>query len=260
MSERHYYRIEHEGQAHFAERHGQELRLLSAAPWLDGAPTGVSVGRAGARLLAPVTPSKILGIGRNYAAHAQELGNEPPKQPLVFLKPPSSVVGPDAEVVLPHQSQRVDYEGEVGVVIGRRARHLTPERALEHVFGYTAVCDLTARDLQKLDGQWARAKGFDGFCPVGPSVCAGLEPSRLAVSLSVDGERRQHGRLTELIFSIPSLLVWLSAAMTLEPGDLIVTGTPEGVGPLSPGSAVTVEVAPLEPLCFRCVADPLSPP
>jgi 2-keto-4-pentenoate hydratase/2-oxohepta-3-ene-1,7-dioic acid hydratase in catechol pathway len=195
-------------------------------------------------LLAPVMPSKIVCIGRNYRDHAAELGNEVPKQPLLFLKAPSAIIAAGEAIRIPAISQRVDFEGELGVVIGRTCHRLKAEEDVRpYIRGYVIVNDVTARDLQKSDGQWSRAKGFDTFCPVGP-VVSDL-PDRgagVAVTTRLNGEVKQHGSTTDLIFDIPALLRYISAAMTLNPGDLIATGTPAGVGPMKPGDVVEVEI------------------
>jgi 2-keto-4-pentenoate hydratase/2-oxohepta-3-ene-1,7-dioic acid hydratase in catechol pathway len=201
-------------------------------------------------LRAPIAPSKIVCIGRNYAAHAKELGNEVPKEPLLFFKPPSAVIGPGELVVLPPESERVEHEAELGVVIGRRIRRASRDEAAAAVYGYTCVCDVTARDLQKRDGQWTRAKGFDTFCPVGPWIETELDPSDLGVTCTVDGAIRQSGRTSQMIFDVPSIVAYVSDAMTLEPGDLVVTGTPEGVGLLAPGQRVVVAIERIGELAF----------
>jgi len=221
---------------------GDRARRFDGSPF-EGARLGsIEIAWSSADLRAPVRPSKIVCVGRNYAAHAKELGNEVPKEPLLFFKPPSSVVGPGGAVVLPKESERVEHEAELGVVIGRRVRRVAREQAMAAVYGYTCVCDVTARDLQKRDGQWTRAKGFDTFCPVGPWIETELDPSDLAVTCAVDGVVRQSGRTSQMIFDVASLVAYVSAAMTLEPGDLLVTGTPEGVGPLEPGNKLIVSV------------------
>lgn len=205
--------------------------------------TGETVALEEVRLLAPVIPrSKVVGIGRNYAAHAAELGNEVPAEPLAFLKPNTSVVGPGDPVVLPPQSQRVDYEGELAVVIGRLCRDVPVERVPEVVLGYTVANDVTARDLQKSDGQWWRAKGFDSFCPLGPYLVTDLDVTDLRVTTRLDGETKQDGRTSQMIFDVPTLVAHVSSVMTLLPGDVILTGTPEGVGPMTAGQRVEVEV------------------
>ena len=189
-------------------------------------------------------PGKIIGIGRNYRDHAAELGNTVPAKPLLFLKPPTTVIDDGAAIVLPPESRQVEFEGEIGVVIGRRLRRATEEQARAAIAGITCVNDVTARDLQRTDEQWTRAKGFDTFCPVGPRV----EPTdqrrfdQLEVFCRVNGKERQHGRALDMVFSILALVSYVSHAMTLEPGDLIATGTPAGVGPLAPGDVVEVEI------------------
>jgi 2-keto-4-pentenoate hydratase/2-oxohepta-3-ene-1,7-dioic acid hydratase in catechol pathway len=183
-------------------------------------------------------------VGRNYAAHAKELGSDLPVEPLLFLKPPSSLIGPGDAVVLPPESARVEHEAELGVVIGRRARLVSRERAMEYVFGFTCVCDVTARDLQRKDGQWTRAKGFDTFCPVGPFIETDFDPTNARIVCRVNGEVRQDASTGQMIFDVPSLVAYVSRVMTLEPGDLLITGTPEGVGPLAAGDALEVELGP----------------
>ncbi len=184
----------------------------------------------------------MIGVGRNYADHAAELGNEVPAEPLLFLKPNTSVVGPDDPIVLPRQSQRVDYEGELAVVIGRLCKDVPRERVAEVILGYTCANDVTARDLQRSDGQWARAKGFDSFCPLGPYLVTALDVEDLRVTTRLDGETVQDGRTSDLVHKVADLVVHISAAFTLLPGDVILTGTPAGVGPMAAGQRVEVEV------------------
>jgi 2-keto-4-pentenoate hydratase/2-oxohepta-3-ene-1,7-dioic acid hydratase in catechol pathway len=187
---------------------------------------------------------KIICVGRNYLEHARELGNEVPERPLLFFKPPSAIVRDGEEIVLPPESERVEHEGEIAVIIGRRARHVDEDEAMQYVAAYAPLNDVTARDLQKTDGQWARAKGFDTFCPLGEPVPAeGIDPRELEVVCRVNGEVLQRGRAAEMAFSIPFLISYISRIMTLEPGDVIATGTPAGVGPLRPGDVVEVEVS-----------------
>jgi 2-keto-4-pentenoate hydratase/2-oxohepta-3-ene-1,7-dioic acid hydratase in catechol pathway len=196
-----------------------------------------------ARLLAPVEPSKVVCVGRNYREHAAELGNSMPTEPLLFLKAPSAVVGHGDAIELPEQSERVEHEGELGVVIGRRCRAVSEdEDPLSYVLGYTCVNDVTARDLQRRDVQFTRAKSFDTFCPVGPYVVTGLAPADLRVETRVNGDVRQNGRTSAMAFPVPFLIRYISSVMTLNPGDLIATGTPAGVGPLTDGDTVEVEV------------------
>ncbi len=220
----------------------RELRGNPFSDWELGEEVG---SLAEFPLLPPVVPTKILCVGRNYPAHAAEHGSEVPPEPLLFFKPPSAVIGPGQPIYLPPQSAQVDYEAELAVVIGRRCRNVRPEEAWECVWGVTCANDVTARDLQRRDGQWTRAKGFDTFCPVGPWVVTGLseaDVADLAVICRVNGEIRQHGRTSEMVFSPAALIAYASAVMTLEPGDLFLTGTPAGVGPLHPGDVVEVEV------------------
>lgn len=187
-------------------------------------------------------PSKIICVGRNYAAHAKELGNDVPSSPLIFMKPPSSAIGDGEAIILPRASRRVEYEGEIGIVIGKRAYRVDERDARTYVRGVVALNDVTARDLQKTDGQWTRAKGFDTFCPVGAEGAAPETLDGLAVITRVNGVERQRGTAADMVFSIPQLIAYVSAIMTLLPGDVIATGTPAGVGPLAPGDLVEVEI------------------
>jgi len=190
----------------------------------------------------PVRPTKIVCVGRNYDAHARELGNEVPATPMLFLKPPSALIGPGEPIVLPDTSRQVEYEAEIGVVIGARLRGASEADAERGIGGYVCVNDVTCRDLQKTDGQWGRAKGYDSFCPVGPAVRNGLDWRALEVIGRVNGQERQRAPATGMHFAIPFLVSYISAIMTLEPGDLIATGTPAGVGPLRDGDVVEVEI------------------
>jgi 2-keto-4-pentenoate hydratase/2-oxohepta-3-ene-1,7-dioic acid hydratase in catechol pathway len=192
--------------------------------------------------MIPVRPSKIIGIGRNYVAHAQELGNPMPAVPIIFFKPPTSLIGDGDTIVLPGVSQRVEFEAEIGIVIGKRLRHADLAEAERAVAGYTCVNDVTCRDLQQTDGQWGRAKGFDTFCPVGPRVAEGLDWRTLELICRVNGVERQRARSSDMHFSIPHLVAFVSGIMTLEPGDLIATGTPAGTAPMSDGDRVEVEI------------------
>jgi 2-keto-4-pentenoate hydratase/2-oxohepta-3-ene-1,7-dioic acid hydratase in catechol pathway len=201
-----------------------------------------SISLEKAKLLAPVQPSKIICVGRNYVAHAQEHGAEVPEVPLLFFKPPSSLNGPGGTIVLPPQSQQVEHEAELAVVIGRKGRWIQPEQAMEHVFGYTIANDVTARDLQRKDGQWTRAKGFDTFCPVGPWIETEFEAADALITCHVNGDLRQMTSTRDMVFSISQLIAFASSVMTLEPGDLILTGTPAGVSPLAPGDTVEVTI------------------
>ena len=205
--------------------------------------TGARYPVVDVRLLAPVLPSKVVAIGKNYADHAREMGGEPPPEPVIFLKPSTAVVGPRDPIVYPVKlSERVDFEGELAVVIGRLCRQVPPERVPDVIFGYTCANDVTARDLQARDGQWTRAKGFDTFCPLGPWIETAADPADLALSTSVNGEVRQQARTSQLLHDVPALIEYVSAVMTLLPGDVLLTGTPAGVGPLEDGDEVAVTI------------------
>jgi 2-keto-4-pentenoate hydratase/2-oxohepta-3-ene-1,7-dioic acid hydratase in catechol pathway len=199
---------------------------------------------AGAILLPPCVPSKIVCVGRNYAEHAKEMGNEVMAEPTIFLKPPSSLLGSGGVIVYPRLSQRLDYEGELGVVIAKRARNVKTSDAAECILGYTCVNDVTARDLQRKDNQWTRGKGYDTFCPVGPCLVPrdNLKLAGLRIRTFVDGERKQDAPLSEMIFSVDDIIAYVTGFMTLEPGDLIATGTPSGVGPMQSGAQVRIEI------------------
>ena len=218
--------------------HSDPFETLPSA-WRFGRP----VDLAAAPLLAPVVPGKIVGVGRNYVEHARELGNEPPAEPVLFLKSPSSVIGPKAPIVLPPESSRVEYEGEIAVVLRRTLRRASRAAAAAAVLGVTAACDVTARDLQRRDPTFARAKSFDTFCPLGPGVLAEPDLEQLAVTTRLNGEVRQRGRSAEMSWGIVDLLVYASTMMTLEAGDVVLTGTPAGVGALADGDRLEVEVA-----------------
>ena len=235
-------RILAENELRWARVDGDRAEVFSGAPWLGGAPTGRFVSFRDGDLRAPVEPFKILCVGRNYAAHAKELGNEVPAEPLLFLKPKTALIGHGGVVELPPESARVEHEAELGVVIGKTARRVSRDRALDYVFGYTCVCDVTARDLQRKDGQWSRAKGFDTFCPCGPWIETDVDPRALRVRCIVNGATRQDGSTAQMVFDVAALIEYASRAMTLEPGDLLVTGTPEGVAPLEPGDTLTVDI------------------
>src|SRR5215467_6302139 len=205
--------------------------------------TGIRFPLADVRLLAPILPSKVICIGKNYADHAREMGGEPPDEPVIFLKPSTSVIGPGDPVARPVKlSERVDFEGELAVVIGRLCRDVPPERVSEVIFGYTCANDVTARDLQAKDGQWTRAKGFDTFCPLGPWIETGLDPSDLELTTTVNGEVKQHARTSQLLHDVTAVVCYVTSVMTLLPGDILLTGTPAGIGPLVHGDRVSVAI------------------
>jgi 2-keto-4-pentenoate hydratase/2-oxohepta-3-ene-1,7-dioic acid hydratase in catechol pathway len=218
------------------------IRVLRGTFFEEPVPTGDEVPIADARLLAPVIPSKIVAVARNNPDHAAELGNEVPTQPMLFLKPATSVIGPEDPIPIPEGSERVDHEAELAAVIGRLCRRVTEEEAPKYVLGYTCANDVTARDWQQTDGQWARAKGSDGFCPLGPWIETELEATDVAVIARVNGEERQRGRTSDFVFSPAALVEFISRSITLLPGDVVLTGTPSGVGPMAPGDRVEVEV------------------
>ncbi|AZI58475.1 FAA hydrolase family protein [Nakamurella antarctica] len=217
--------------------------------------TGRSWLLADVRVLAPILSSKVIGVGRNYADHAAELGNSLPDEPIIFLKPPSSVIGPNATILLPPSSARVDFEGELAVVIGRPARDIKAENAASVILGYTIANDVTARDLQKLDVQFTRGKGFDSFCPLGPWIDTDVDPSDLRITTELDGDVVQDGHTSDMVHSVGAIIEFVSEIMTLMPGDVILTGTPAGVGPMEAGQTVTVRIEGLgalsNPVAYR---------
>lgn len=235
-------RIEHGGVPRWVRLVGGHRRLLEDAPWVDASETG-DVAPPDARILVPAAPSKIVCVGRNYAAHAAELGNEVPKEPLLFLKPPSALIAHHESIVLPAASSRVEHEGELAMVMGERLQQAaTAKEAATAVFGFTAANDVTARDIQRADVQFTRGKGFDTFCPVGPRLVRGVDASDLAIRVEVGDEIRQESRTQNMVWGPFELAAYISRVMTLEPGDLILTGTPSGVAPLADGDVVRVAI------------------
>ena len=218
------------------------VRVLAGTFFEDPLPTGQEIPLDDVRLLAPILPSKVVCVGKNYAAHAAEFGSTVPEEPLLFLKPSTAVIGPDDVISLPPISRRVDYEGELAVVIGRLARNVRAEEAYRVILGYTCANDVTLRDLQKTDGQWARAKGFDGSCPIGPWIETDLDPNDAWVETRLNGDVVQRANTSDLAFGVATLIEYITTFMTLLPGDVLLTGTPEGVGRLSAGDVVEVEV------------------
>ena len=219
------------------------IRLYRGSPFVAWEPTETVVGWQEARLLAPVIPTKIVAVGKNYAEHAAELDSDVPERPLLFLKPPTAVIGPLQPIRLPTDSDEVHHEAELAVVIGRVTRDVAVEDVGPHILGYTAANDVTARDLQRLDGQWTRAKGFDTFCPLGPVIDTELDPQEsLAITCRVNDEVRQAATTADLVFGVGELVSYASRIMTLLPGDVLLTGTPAGVGPIEPGDKVEVEI------------------
>ncbi|MDQ6651078.1 MAG: fumarylacetoacetate hydrolase family protein [Actinomycetota bacterium] len=231
-----------------------EVAAIAGHPFAPFAFTGERHRLGAVRLLAPVLPSKIVCIGKNYADHAHEMGSEAPSSPVMFLKPSTSVVGPGDPIARPASSERVDYEGELAVVIGRLCRDVPAASALDVVLGYTCANDVTARDMQLADGQWTRGKGYDSFCPLGPWVETELDPADLEIRTTLDGEVRQDARTSLLLHDVPALIAFISAVMTLLPGDVILTGTPAGIGPMTAGQTVAVSVQGIGTLTNPVVA------
>jgi 2-keto-4-pentenoate hydratase/2-oxohepta-3-ene-1,7-dioic acid hydratase in catechol pathway len=228
--------------------------------WLEGHVfgdyhVGMLIEEQGLRFAPPVQPSKIIAIGLNYKDHAAEMNKPLPAEPLIFSKPPSAVIGPEDPIRLPQWAGRIDHEAEMAVVIGRRAHKVKADSAMDYVLGFTCLNDVTARDLQHRDVQYTRAKGFDTFAPIGPCIAVGLDPSNLAIEGWVNGDRRQSSSTSQLIFPVPELVEFVTRFCTLEPGDIITTGTPSGVGPLAPGDRAMVKVAGIGALGNPCVAE-----
>ncbi len=234
---------------------GDSIRVLRGTFFEDPVPTGEEVPLADVRLLAPVLPSKVIGVGRNYRAHAEELGQDVPEEPLLFMKPSTAVIGPGDPIPLHPDSHRIDYEGELAIVIGRITRKVgSIEQAQAAILGYTCGNDVTLRDLQEKDDQWTRAKGFDGAAPLGPWVETGLDTSDLGIETRVNGETRQSGRTSELLVGPAALVAYISRYLTLLPGDVVLSGTPAGVGPLREGDRVEVEIEGIGVLSNHAVA------
>jgi 2-keto-4-pentenoate hydratase/2-oxohepta-3-ene-1,7-dioic acid hydratase in catechol pathway len=232
-----------------------EVQILDAAPWLDGHLTGQRLSANDYQLLAPCLPSKIVAVGKNYTDHAAEMGTPVPQEPLLFLKPPTTVIAADQDILYPDQSEQVDYEGELALIIGEHCRDCSPEVAQTKIWGYTIANDVTARDLQRQDSQWTRAKGFDSFCPLGPWIVRELNPSaQLHTFINQDSSPRQSATLDQMVFAPDRLVSYISQVMTLVAGDVILTGTPAGVGPMQIGDQVRIEIEGIGALSNRVVA------
>ena len=234
-------RIMHEGDCRYGLADDTTITLISDEPFAAWEPEGI-LPLATAHLLSPVIPTKVVCVGLNYKSHIAEMGHETPVEPVIFVKPSTSVIGPGQPIAIPDGVGRVDYEGELGVVIGRRTHRASREQAAQNVLGLVCGNDVTARDLQRIDGQWTRAKGFDGFCPLGPWVATGVDPSDLEVQTFVNGEIRQSARTSDMLFDPYSLVSFVSNVMTLVPGDVVLTGTPGGIGPIVDGDVVEVRI------------------
>ena len=226
----------------YAELHGDQLMRLRNAPYLSLERDGRSYAFSDVRLLAPAEPSKIVCVGKNYLAHAKEFDSQVPTEPLLFLKPPTAVIGPEDAIVYPSFGTRVDFEGELAVVIGKQCRNVKAKNFADVVFGYTCLNDVTERDIQHADSQWTRGKGFDTFCPLGPWIVSDLDASDLGIRTRLNGELHQDSRTSMMMFSIGRIIEHITACMTLLPGDIIATGTPENVGPMQPGDTVEVKI------------------
>ena len=252
-------RYTHDGEVAFGVVEGStgaggEIAELAGHPFGPVTFTGKRLPISAVRLLPPVLPSKVVAIGRNYAEHASEMGGDVPEQPLIFLKPSTAVTGHGGAIAYPPSSQRVDFEGELAVVIGRLCRDVSEAEAMQAVLGYTCANDVTARDQQKADGQWSRAKGYDTFCPLGPWIETEVDPADLRITTTLSGETKQDGRTSQIVHKIPDLIAYITSCMTLLPGDVILTGTPAGVGPMQVGDEVAVEIEGIGRLSNRVVA------
>ncbi len=252
-----YVRIAVNDQPTWGLLRNDKIESLNGPPYEGGQPDGRLIPFKKARLLAPVAPSKIICVGLNYALHVKESqsATKIPEQPVLYMKPPTAVIGPDDDIVYPPSSSRVDYEAELAVVIGRTARHVAENDAESFIFGYTCLNDVTARDLQKKDGQWTRGKGFDTFCPVGPWIETDLDCRNTMVESFLNGEKKQAGNTADMIFPVPFLISYISDIMTLLPGDVISTGTPEGISPMQPGDTIEIRVAGIGSLTNKVVAE-----
>jgi len=235
-------RFTHELKAEYGILSLDVVRVIQGTPFGTIKETGRHFPLSDVTLLPPCLPSKIVALGVNYQSHSEEMNHKPPDEPLIFIKPPTSVIGPEGKIVYPPSSKRVDYEGELGVVIKSVTRQVSKEDAKQYILGYTCVNDVTARDLQSKDGQWTRAKSFDTFCPIGPWIETELDPADLALETLLNGVTKQKSRTSQLVFPIFELVSFISNIMTLLPGDVISTGTPGGIGPMQPGDTVEVKI------------------
>ena len=249
-------RFDQEGRSGYGILDGEKIQPIWENPFAGITATGEVLALADVTLLAPCEPSKIVALGLNYRDHAAEFGHPVPDEPLIFLKPSTAVIGPDAAIIYPKMSRRVDYEAELAVVMGKTAHRVPEDQALEYVLGYTCMNDVTARDLQKKDGQFTRAKGFDTFAAMGPWIETAVgDPDNVMVEAYLNGERRQHGSTNNMVFGVRRLIAFISEVMTLLPGDVISTGTPSGIGPMRPGDVVEVRVEGIGTLRNRVLAE-----
>jgi 2-keto-4-pentenoate hydratase/2-oxohepta-3-ene-1,7-dioic acid hydratase in catechol pathway len=223
----------------------QTIKVIQGNPFYKIQYSGATFTLSEVKLRAPCVPSKIVCLGVNYRSHAGEMNSQPPSSPLIFLKPPTAIIGPEDKIIYPEMSQRVDYEGELGVVIKKKTSHVASQDALDYILGYTCFNDVTARDLQRLDGQWTRGKGFDTFAPFGPCIETDFDPTNAPLETYLNGELKQKSNTTELIFPVSEIISFISRVMTLLPGDVIATGTPGGIGPMNPGDIIEIKIAPI---------------
>ena len=235
-------RFSAQGKTRYGVIKGQSIQVIKGKPFRNIEPTGESFRLNQVKLLAPVLPSKIVAMGLNYKKHAEEVKLPLPKEPLIFLKPPSSVIGPEDDIVYPPSSTRIDFEGELAIIIKKRARQVSKEASLDYVLGYTCLNDVSARDHQRDDGQWTRSKGFDTFCPLGPCIETDLDPDKVMLETWLNGEIKQHSSTDDLLFPIREQISFISHVMTLLPGDVIATGTPSGIGAMKPGDSVEIKI------------------
>lgn len=246
-------RAQSNNQTFYAELRENQVHRISGLPYSNIAFTGEVYNLADVQILAPCEPSKIVAVGLNYTAHAGEMKATMPKTPLLFIKPSTSVLPCGGSIIYPRMSSRVDYEAELGVVIGKACSNVTAAQAADYIFGYTPLNDVTARDLQKIDGQWARAKGFNTFCPMGPHIYTDYDPTRKRVQSILNGQLRQDGNTSDMHFSVFELIAFISECMTLLPGDVIATGTPAGIGPMQKGDTIEIRIEGMEPLINKVV-------
>ncbi len=235
-------RFERDGEVRFGVLQDEEISVINGDIFSDYEVTNEKVSKNEVKLLAPTEPSKVVCIGLNYVDHAKELNLTLPKEPLMFIKPSTSVIGPNDDVVYPEVSSRVEYEAELAIVIGKRAKNVPKEEVNNYILGYTVANDVTARDIQFSDGQWTRGKSFDTFCPIGPGIVKDVDPNQLSIELSVDGVVKQKSNTNQLLFKVDEIVSYVSKMMTLLPGDVIITGTPFGVGPVEKGNTMTVTI------------------
>ena len=223
----------------------ETVKVMTGNPFKDIKYSGTKYKLSDIRLLAPCVPSKVVCLGLNYRSHADEFKLEYPKIPILFLKPATSVVGPEEKIIYPEMSHRVDYEAEMGIVMKKKASHVSPQDAMDYILGYTCFNDVSARDLQKPDGQWTLCKGFDTFAPIGPCIETEADPSNMPLAAYLNGELKQNGNTADLIFPVNEIVSFVSRAMTLLPGDVIATGTPSGIGPMNPGDTIEIKIDPI---------------